>query len=251
MAFEAILSEQRAQPKRWQRVMLIVSVGLHAAALIAGVVHSMWQVEEMPLPSLQVMLTEAPPPPPPPPPAGRKKSAEARPKSRPTESKPRELQVPKDTPKDAPKPEAEEADDGPDEAQPGGVAGGVEGGVQGGVLGGVVGSPAPPPPPKATGPKMVSATIARGQLLINPNEERYRVKLPPPLARSGETYVAMLKVCVSAQGTVTGVQLIKGATPAIDGQFPSVIGRWRYRPLLSDGVPTPFCYPLRYEVSGR
>jgi protein TonB len=251
MAFEAILTEQRAQPKRWQRVMLIASVGLHVAALGAGVVHSIWQVEEMPLPSLQVMLTEAPPPPPPPPPAGRKKSAESRPKSRPTEPKPQELQVPKETPKDAPKPEAETADDGPDEAQPGGVVGGVEGGVQGGVVGGVVGSPAPPPPSKPTGPKMVSATIARGQLLINPNEERYRVKLPPPLARSGETYVAMLKVCVSAQGTVTGVQLLKGATPAIDGQFPSVIGRWRYRPLLAGGVPTPFCYPLRYEVSGR
>ncbi|HYJ09794.1 MAG TPA: hypothetical protein VEX18_12320, partial [Polyangiaceae bacterium] len=143
MAFEAILSEERTQPKRWQRVMLIASVGLHAAALVAGIVHSIWQVEEMPLPSLQVMLTEAPPPPPPPPPAGRKKSAESRPKSRPTEAKPQELQVPKETP-DAPKPDAETADDGPDEAQPGGVAGGVEGGVQGGVVGGVVGSPAPP-----------------------------------------------------------------------------------------------------------
>jgi hypothetical protein len=98
---------------------------------------------------------------------------------------------------------------------------------------------------------MLSAKLGRGQLLIDPNDERYRVKLPPPLARSGETYVALLKVCVSAQGTVTGVQLIKGATPAIDGQFPSVIGRWRYRPLIADGVPTPFCYPLRYEVSGR
>lgn len=254
MAFEAILSQERAQPKRWQRIMLGASVALHAGALLAGVVHSIWQVDEMPLPSLQVMLTEAPPPPPPPPPPARKKSSDSRPKTRPVEIKPQELQVPKDTPKETPKPEAEEAaDDGKDEGQPGGVAGGVEGGVQGGVLGGVVGSPTPPPPPppKPTGPKMVSASIARGQLLINPNEERYRVKLPPPLARSGETYVAMLKVCVSAQGTVTGVQLMKGATPAIDGQFPSVIGRWRYRPLLSDGVPTPFCYPLRYEVSGR
>ena len=116
----------------------------------------------------------------------------------------------------------------------------------------MVGSPAPPPPPpKPNGPKLVSAKLGRGQLLIDPNDERYRVKLPPPLARSGETYVAMLKVCVSAQGTVTSVQLMKSATPAIDGQFPSVIGRWRYRPLIADGAPTPFCYPLRYEVSGR
>jgi protein TonB len=253
MAFEAILSQQQARPKRWQRIMLTVSIALHAGALVAGVVHSIWQVEEMPMPSLEVMLTEAPPPPPPPPPPAQKKSSEVRQKSRPVEPKPDELVVPKEKPEDV-KPQAEEAtDSGQDNGQPGGVAGGVEGGVPGGVVGGVVGSPTPPPPPppKPTGPQMVSAKIARGQLLINPNDERYRVKLPPPLARSGETYVAMLKVCVSAQGAVTSVQLMKGASPAIDGQFPSVIGRWRYRPLLSDGVPTPFCYPLRYEVSGR
>lgn len=253
MAFEAILSEQRARPQGWRRVMFVVSVALHAVALIAGVVHSVWQVEEMPMPSLQVMLTDAPPPPPPPPPPAAKKAQDSRPKTRRVELKPQELVVPKDTPKEQPKPEPEEAADGQEDGQQGGVVGGVVGGVQGGVVGGVVGSPTPPPPPppKPTGPKLISAKLGRGQLLIDPNDERYRVKLPPPLARSGETYVAMLKVCVSAQGTVTNVQLMKSATPAIDGQFPSVIGRWRYRPLIADGVPTPFCYPLRYEVSGR
>ena len=255
MAFEAILSQQRAKPKGWQRAMLAVSIVLHAGALIAGIVHSLWQVEEMPLPSLQVMLAEAPPPPPPPPPPpAAKKASDSRPKTRPIEPKTQDLVVPKDKPDPQPKPVAEEAEGGQDDGQPGGVQGGVVGGVQGGVLGGVVGSPPPPPPPpapKASGPKMLSAKLGRGQLLINPNDERYRVKLPPPLARSGETYVALLKVCVNAQGGVTGVQLIKGATPAIDGQFPSVIGRWRYKPLIVDGVPTPFCYPLRYEVSGR
>lgn len=253
MAFEALLSAQRAKPKGWRRATFVVSIALHAAALLAGIVHSVWQVEEMPMPSLQVTLAEAPPPPPPPPPPAAKKSHESRPKTRPIEPKPRELVVPKETPKEQPKPEPDEAADGQDNGQPGGVQGGVVGGVQGGVVGGVVGSPTPPPPPppKPTGPKLISAKLGRGQLLIDPNDERYRVKLPPPLARSGETYVAMLKVCVSAQGTVTSVQLMKSATPAIDGQFPSVIGRWRYRPLIAEGAPTPFCYPLRYEVSGR
>lgn len=248
MAFEAILNDERKTSRGFWRAMLVVSVGLHVVALVAGVVHSIWQVEEMPMPSLEVTLTAAvaPPPPPPPPPA-RKKSADSRPKTRP-QPKPTEIVVPTEVPKDTPLPEP--ADDGADD-EPEGQVGGVEGGVEGGVLGGVVGAPPPPPPPKPTGPKNVSAKVARGQLLIDPNAERYRVKLPPPLARSGEVYVAMLRVCVSAQGTVTGVQLIKGASPAIDSQFPSVIGRWRYRPLLSDGQPTPFCYPLRYEVSGR
>jgi periplasmic protein TonB len=248
MAFEAILSQHDAKPKRWRRVMFAVSVALHAGALLAGIVHSIWQVEEMPMPSLQVTLTAAPPPPPPPPPA-RNKSADSKPKKR--EVKPQELVVPKDT-KVEPKPEPESsADDGQTNGEPAGQAGGVEGGVSGGVVGGVVGAAPAPPPPKPTGPKLVSAKIARGQLLIDPNAEPYRVKLPPALARSGETYVAMLRICVSAQGAVTGVQLMKGASPAIDPQFPRVIGRWRYRPLLADGQPTPFCYLLRYEVTGR
>jgi protein TonB len=248
MAFEAILSERRAKPNFWRRLTLTVSAALHIVALLAGLVYSVWQVDEMPMPSLQVTLTAAPPPPPPPPPPAARKSAENRPKTR-VEPKPQELVVPKEIPKQAPQPEPEHAEDN---GQDNGQVGGVVGGVAGGVVGGVVGSPTPPPPPPTpSGPKMVSAKVARGQLLIDPNAEQYRVKLPPPLARSGETYVAMMRVCVSAQGTVTGVQLMKGATPAIDGQFPSVIGRWRYRPLLVDGVPTPFCYPLRYEVSGR
>jgi protein TonB len=197
MAFEAILAEQRSKPQGWKRAMLITSVAVHAVALAAGFVHSVWQVEEMPMPSLEVTLAaEAPPPPPPPPPPAAKKASDSKPKTRPVEPKPNEIVVPKDS-KDEQKPVAEEASSaGEDNGQPGGVEGGVVGGVQGGVIGGVVGSPTPPPPPppKPTGPKQISAKLGRGQLLIDPNDERYRVKLPPPLARSGETYVAMLKV---------------------------------------------------------
>jgi protein TonB len=254
MAFEAILQQQDAKPKRWRRVTLTVSVALHVAALAAALVHSVWQVEEMPMPSLQVSLTAAvPPPPPPPPPAARKASAESRPKTRPVEPKPQELVVPKDTPKDQPKPEAAtDADSASDDGEANGQVGGQVGGVTGGVVGGVLGAPPPPPPPpKPTGPKIVSARIGRGQLLIDPNAERYRVKLPLALARTGETYTAMLRLCVSAEGRVTSVQVLKGAGAALDGQFPSVMGRWRYRPLIADGVATPFCYVLRYEVSGR
>ncbi|HYQ00264.1 MAG TPA: hypothetical protein VER96_16420 [Polyangiaceae bacterium] len=252
MAFEAILQHQQVKPKRWRRATLVLSVAAHVVALSAALVHSVWQVEEMPMPSLQVTLTAAvPPPPPPPPPAARKASAESRPKTRPVEPKPQELVVPKDKPKEEPKPEAA-AEGAVEHGEPEGQTGGQVGGVPGGVVGGVQGAPPPPPPPpKPTGPKMVSPTIGRGQLLIDPNSERYRVKLPLALARTGDTYTALMRMCVSAEGSVTSVQVMKGAGPALDGQFPSVMGRWRYRPLMVDGVPTPFCYLLRYEVSGR
>jgi len=252
MAFEAILQQQQAKPKRWSRTTLVVSIVLHVAVLAVLLVRSVWQVDEMPMPSLQVTLTAAvPPPPPPPPPAAHKASAESRPKPHIVEPKPQELVVPKDTPKDQPKPEAQ-ADSATDNGEANGQVGGQVGGVQGGVVGGVLGAPPPPPPPpKPTGPKSVSASVGRGQLLIDPNAERYRVKLPLALARTGETYTALLRLCVSAEGAVTSVQVLKGAGAALDGQFPSVMGRWRYRPLVVDGVATPFCYPLRYEVSGR
>jgi hypothetical protein len=58
-------------------------------------------------------------------------------------------------------------------------------------VGGVLGAPPPPQPPKPTGPKIVSASVGRGQLLIDPNAERYRVKLRLVLARSGDTYTAL------------------------------------------------------------
>ena len=251
MAFEAILQQEQAKPKRWRRATLIVSLAVHVVALSAALVHSVWQVEEMPMPSLQVTLTAAvPPPPPPPPPAARKASGESQPKKHSVEPKPQELQVPKEVPKEQPKPEAQ-VEGAVDNGEPNGQVGGQVGGVQGGVVGGVLGAPPPPPAPKPTGPKIVSASVGRGQLLIDPNSERYRVKLPLALARTGDTYTAMLKLCVSAEGGVTSVQVLKGAGAALDGQFPSVMGRWRYRPLIVDGVPTPFCYLLRYEVSGR
>jgi len=205
------------------------------------------------MPSLQVRLTRAVPPPPPPPPprAARQSASESRPRTRPVEAKPQEVLVPKDRPKEQAKPEAA-AESAFDHGEPKGQVGGQVGGVPGGVVGGIVGaSPPPPPPAKPSGPKIVSASTGRGQLLIDPNAERYRVKLPLALARSGETFTAMLRLCVSAEGGVTAVQVLKGAGAALDGQFPSVMGRWRYRPLLADGVATPFCYLLRYEVSGR
>lgn len=224
--------------------MLTLSLGVHVALLAVGLAYSLWQVDELPLPAVTVTLASIPPPPPPPPPAHR--SGSIKPKTKPTQPKPETLVQPREQPKEQPKPkeEAEEEEEG---AQQGGVQGGVKGGVQGGVVGGVVGAPLA----KDTGPRLLTPQIAKGLLLIDPNDERYRVRLPPALVRAGVTVTAVVYVCVSVQGTVSGVRVVKGAGPAIDPQLPAVIGRWRYRPLLIDGRPTPFCYHLAYEYSER
>lgn len=195
------------------------------------------------MPAVAVTLVGgAPPPPPPPPPAKRHSTG----KVKPHVEKPHQLVQPKDpkeAPKEKPEPEKEDEDDAKDDGQ----EGGVKGGVAGGVVGGVVGAPVP----KDAGPKMVSPQIARQQLLIDPNADAYKVTLPPPLVRTGMTFSAVVRICVSAQGTVSEVKLLRGADPAIDPQIPAVLGRWRYRPYTIDGRPVPFCYTIRYDVSAR
>lgn len=239
MAFDAVLTAGATTPRRWRRITVAVSVVLHAALLAVGVGNSLWRVDELPLPSVAVTLTGgAPPPPPPPPPAAKKKSTpRVRPKTVETPlSQPREN---KET-----KPEPKEEKEAPEEkAEEGGVEGGVAGGVKGGVVGGVVGAP--------LGPANLTASIARAQLLIDPNTEPYKVTLPPALARGGGAFSAVVRVCVSAQGAVTDVKVLRGADPAIDPQIPVVLGRWRYRPYQEGGRPRPFCYLLRYEITAR
>lgn len=243
MAFEAILDQARgtatARPTRRRRIMLTVSLGVHVAALLVGVAWSFWQVDELPLPQVAVTLAGAPPPPPPPPPASH--GAKTKPKVKPT-PKVEQLVQPQEHPKDQPKQEEKEEE----ASEAGGVEGGVKGGVQGGVVGGVLGAPVP-----TNAPRMLAPQIGKGLLLIDPNEEQYRVKLPPALERSGTTLTAIVRVCVSAQGAVTDVKILRGAGPAIDPQIPTVLARWRYRPFTLNGQPTPFCYPLRYEISAR
>ena len=249
MAFEAVLSHargaERKRPRLRRRLTLTASLAVHVAALVVGIAYSLWQVDELPLPAVTITLASSAPPPPPPPPPARRKASTSRPKVKPTQPKPDTLTQPREQPKEQPKPQDDEPEE--DGAQEGGVEGGVKGGVQGGVVGGVVGAPQV----QNKGPRLVTPQVAKGLLLIDPSDERYRVKLPPALERAGATASVHLYICVSAQGTVASVRILRGAGPAIDGQIPSVIGRWRYRPLLIDGQPTPFCYQVLYEISSH
>lgn len=240
MAFEAVLASQRPTTAgRWRKATVTVSIAVHVVALAIGVAYSFWTIEDLPMPAVAVTLVGGAPPPPPPPPAKRHSTG----KVHPHVEKPHTLVQPKEhqeAPKEKPK---EDEDDAKDD----GKEGGVQGGVAGGVVGGVVGAP----PPQNNGPRMVNAQIARQQLAIDPNADFYKVSLPPPLARTGMKFSAVVRICVSAQGTVSEVKLLRGADPAIDSQIPTVLGRWRYRPYMIDGKPVPFCFPLRYDVSAR
>lgn len=243
MAFEAILSPQRTAPKGWLRIIMTFSVLLHALALAAGVAFSIWQVEEMPMPAVEVTLSMAPPPPPPPPPPP-KRSSGSKPKTKPVEPKPKAIVVPKETTKEPePAPAEEEGDDSEDEGEEGGVEGGVVGGVVGGIVGGVA-----PPPPKSTGPKLLTTRAGHSLLAINPQVRPYKVNVPEEYVQRGDEYMAQIRICVNADGSVNNVKILRPSIPVIDLQIPQVIPRWKYKPYLVEGRPTPFCYPMNYRV---
>jgi periplasmic protein TonB len=242
MAFEAILSEQRSAPSGWRRIIMTFSVLIHAIALAAGVAHSIWQVEEMPMPAVEVTLAMAPPPPPPPPPPPKRSSS--KPKTKPIDPKPKTIVAPKETPKAEPEPEAAEEESEEDDE---GEDGGQEGGVVGGVVGGIVGGTAPPPP-KSTGPKLLTTKAGHSLLAINPQVRPYKVNIPEEYVARGDEYVTQIRICVNAQGTVSSVKILKPSISVIDLQIPQVIPRWKYKPYLLNGKPTDFCYPMNYRV---
>ncbi|HET9955901.1 MAG TPA: TonB family protein [Polyangiaceae bacterium] len=106
-------------------------------------------------------------------------------------------------------------------------------------------------PTKAEGPRMLPAKIAHQRLAINPNASAYRAELPPALERAGQSFSATVQICVSPAGRVTGVTILRSASPVVDSQILGALGRWRYNPMLESGHPVPFCYRLEYQVDPR
>jgi protein TonB len=246
MAFEAILAQQLpggVARSKWRHFTLTFSVLLHAAALAFGLAHSIWQVAEMSLPPVEVTLAVAAPPPAP---APLQQRSSAKRQSRSASVKPKALVAPHDKPKEEAQPPIEqpsEQDQGEEKGAEQGIAGGLPGGIPGGV--------APLPPEKSAGPQLLSMRAGNELLIINPNQRPYRLNLPEELSDrmgTGETIGPILQICVTAQGTVQNVRIVKPSIPLIDTQIPVVIPRWRYRPLLISGQAQPFCYVTKYSL---
>jgi hypothetical protein len=113
---------------------------------------------------------------------------------------------------------------------------------------------APPPLVTAAAPvtaRLLSSKRGQDQLLTNPASAASRVRLPAGLDRMGDTYSALVNICVLATGSVSKVNVLRSAGPALDPQILNALSHWRYRPLLEAGKATPFCYVLNYEISAR
>ena len=250
MAFEAFRA-QAAAPARAGRKRLWygLSIAFHGALLAVGVAYSFWHIEELSPPLLKItfLSSAAPPPPPaPPPPAGggaaAKKKITVKPKTV-VQPKP-EIVQPKELPKkDEPKEEPKTEDKGEKDGKPGGTIGGTPGGTIGGTPGGVVGG---------TPGGMIGAAPVASKFLPPNVGEGQRISsdkgiMPVPLRKPGAVYRVLLKVCVSVNGNVDKVTIMKGSDPLADAEALRVIKTWRFRPFLVNGMAAPFCYPQSVE----
>ena len=112
-------------------------------------------------------------------------------------------------------------------------------------------TPPAPVPVVSTTPRLLSSRLGQNQLLSNPASATSRVRLPLGLDRMGQSFNAIVRICVTTEGSVSSANILKSAGPVLDQQIPNALSHWRYRPLLEGGRPTPFCYVLNYEISAR
>lgn len=74
----------------------------------------------------------------------------------------------------------------------------------------------------------------------------------PPVSRSkGEQGTVLLKVCVSATGTVDSVDIAKSSGfVRLDRSANDTVERWRFHPARKGGAPVAMCYqlPIRFSL---
>jgi hypothetical protein len=92
------------------------------------------------------------------------------------------------------------------------------------------------------GPSLLAPVAGRKQL-ITPTESL----LPKDLVR-GQSFITMMKICVTTEGSTEAVTFLRSPGRALEGDLAAAIRKWQYRPYLVNGQPVPFCYPTRLEV---
>jgi hypothetical protein len=111
--------------------------------------------------------------------------------------------------------------------------------------------PAPAAPPVLVAPEVQQPPPPTKAPVITPDTARalreYEI-YPRLLAQASLTHAEILvEVCVSDHGQVSDAVITEGGMAAIDHTLRAAIRSWRYRPLLVNGAPTPFCHFMRIK----
>jgi protein TonB len=231
--FHSFGHEEQGQ-RHWVAAVLSSSAIYVLIAIVAVTLGTATKVvteKKVDVTFVEKVVKEAPPPPPPPPvevkPAP--PPAAAAPVIRPDQKirkldkppPPKELVAPKEMPKEAPR-EADPSEDKgiavygePGKGDPAGLEGGQTGGVAGGIVGGAIALPedgVPPVPAKTNA-----------------------IPTYPQEARStGKTGVVILKVVITADGSVADVQVMRGDEPFVSSAVQAV-KKWKYEPARFKG----------------
>lgn len=242
--FESVSPETFAPRSR--RVFyetLPVSIALHAAAALAILTASVWQVTfptQSPRMTTLYSLAEMPSPPPPPPPPAAAAKAQAVAVQR-VEPKLEDIVAPTVIPEDIPMVSqlplvADAIPEGVVGGVEGGVAGGVvggspggvEGGEIGGTVGGVIGSVSNAPPN--------TVVIERDRPLPMLAMSKVYPSYPEEARMRGWEDVLVVRYVVGKNGRVKEVKVLG---PPERRQFADTtvkaIRHWRFRPLIKDG----------------
>ncbi len=107
------------------------------------------------------------------------------------------------------------------------------------------GTLSPTPPAE---PRKLSSKVGHKQLDIDEKAAEFRVQLPAYVKALRRPFISTVRICVSAQGDVTSVDLVRGAGPSVDPYVLKVLRGWRYKPWVEDGVAVPFCYERKHRV---
>jgi outer membrane biosynthesis protein TonB len=114
--------------------------------------------------------------------------------------------------------------------------------------------------PKTASPQPLTVEPKAARLLSNVHEDPHKPRLPDHLNGAGAVIWGMYKVCVSAEGAVAGVSVLrsagstvlkKGDQQLVDARWMDTIKTWKYRPYMLGEKAVPFCYPLRLTVSAK
>jgi periplasmic protein TonB len=235
--FDLVTGKARRLPSHSTLPILLSTAAQALAATVALLIPALFVAER--IPKVPTMLAFVAPPPPPAAPAAplALRSAPAKTAARSQRVSPQETVTPAETPKTAAVEPSEPSL--MDEGVAGGLDGGIEGGVAGGIVGGIVGGlpepPPPPPPPADRQPIRIGGNIQAPALLhrVNP--------VYPPIAVSARLQgIVILEALVDRDGNVADVKVLRSAGAVLDTQAQIALKKWRYSPLVLNGVRERF-----------
>jgi TonB family protein len=105
----------------------------------------------------------------------------------------------------------------------------------------------PAPSAKAHTTSALKSESVRPRLLSDPQRDAVPGALPKSVY-DADIYSVLLDVCVSAQGRVTKVSVVRGQDAALDRDIVAAVENWTYEPGETNGQPVPMCFPLVYRI---